>query len=82
MGTGHSLRIVIFRFHRLFFFLFTSFTLALALMNAISNIMYLINIIAVTVTYFLFPSDRFLSDNPISSAGTRLFYISNKHLFM
>ena len=61
---------------------FISFSLALALISAISNTVYLINIIAVTVTNFLFPSDRFLSDNPISSTGTRLFSISNQHLFV
>ena len=61
---------------------FIYFLLALALISAISNITYLINIIAVTVTNFLFLCDRFLSDNPISSPGTRLFSTLNQHLFV
>ena len=53
---------------RFYCFTFISFSLAFTLINAI--------------IYFLFPFDRLLSDNPISSAGTRLFSISNQDLFM
>ena len=69
------LRIAMFR---LLYFPFISFSLAFS----ISNIRYLVNIVTLAVFKFLFPFNRLLSDNQISSIGTRVFSISNKKLFM
>ena len=63
---------------KLLCFPFISFPLAFS----ITNIRYLVNIVTLAVFKFLFPFNRLLSDNQISSIGTRVFSISNKKLFM
>ena len=62
----------------LLYFPFISFSLAFS----ISNIRYLVNTVTLAVFKFLFFFNRFLSDNQISSIGTRVFSISNKKLLM
>ena len=66
----------------MFCFYFHFFPLVSPFIATISNTRYIINIIVVTVIKFLLPSNRFLSDNPISSAGIQLFPFSNQDLLM
>ena len=63
---------------RLLCFPFISFSLAFS----ISDIRYLVNIVTLAVFKLLFPFNRLLSDNEISSIGNRVFSISNEELFM
>ena len=76
---GDLLPIAIFK---ILYFSFISFSLVLPMISTISNIRYFSNIITVTLLNMLFPFTRLLSDNPISTIGTRVFSISKKELFM